>query len=81
MSDQISIVAHHINKIKNTVKEIQLRLNRNKDKLDTHSVSVIQAAFKDSFDVIEERGSKIRRRVNKITNQRNKLISKLSQHE
>lgn len=81
MSNNISITARHLGKIRNRVREIQIRFDRHKEKLDAHAVSVIQSSINETLKVIEENGAKIRLRANKLTRQRNELIKKISKHE
>lgn len=81
MSDNISIICHHVRKIRNPVREVQRRFDRHKEKLDAHAASVIQSSINDALYVIEERGAKIRKRANKLTRQRNELVKKISKHE
>jgi hypothetical protein len=81
MNDTISITARHLGKIRNRVREIQIRFDRYKEKLDAHAASVIQSSINETLKTIEENGAKIRLRANKLTRQRNKLVEKISKYE
>ena len=74
--NDISIIAQHLRKIRNSVREIQIRFDRHKEDFDPDSSAVIQSAISQALICIDENGSKIRKKTNKLTLQRDGLIKK-----